>query len=107
MANAIAYYRVSTKKQGQSGLGLQAQQTAVESYAANDGLTLVDSFTEVETGTNKRTRPTLQAAMKAAKKNDAVLLIAKLDRLAMFISFRAFWKAASSLWLLICQKSIT
>lgn len=87
MANAIAYYRVSTQKQGKSGLGLAAQQTAVESYAAGNGLNLVDSFTEVETGTNKRTRPTLQQAMKAASDTGAVLLIAKLDRLARNVHF--------------------
>lgn len=85
--NAIPYYRVSTKKQGASGLGLDAQRAAVESYAAGNCLTLIGEYVEVETGTNKRKRPTLQAAMKAAKQHDAVLLIAKLDRLARNVHF--------------------
>jgi len=87
---AIAYYRVSTQKQGKSGLGLEAQQTAVTSYAAANGLTIISppgEYTEVETGTNKRRRPKLQAAMAAAKEHDAVLLIAKLDRLARNVHF--------------------
>lgn len=90
MSKAIAYYRVSTQKQGKSGLGLEAQQAAVESYAAANGLTIISppgEFTEVETGTNKRRRPKLQAAIAAAKENNAVLLIAKLDRLARNVHF--------------------
>lgn len=86
-ANAIPYYRVSTKKQGASGLGLDAQRAAVESYAAGNCLTLIGEYVEVETGTNKRRRPTLQKAMQAARDNDAVLLIAKLDRLARNVHF--------------------
>lgn len=88
--NAIAYYRVSTQKQGQSGLGLEAQQAAVVNYAAVNRLTIVSpagEFTEIETGTNKRQRPKLQAAIAAAKAHDAVLLIAKLDRLARNVHF--------------------
>jgi DNA invertase Pin-like site-specific DNA recombinase len=88
--NAIAYYRVSTQKQGQSGLGLEAQQAAVVNYAAANRLTIVSpagEFTEIETGTNKRQRPKLQAAIAAAKAQDAVLLIAKLDRLARNVHF--------------------
>ena len=54
----VAYYRVSTQRQGQSGLGLEAQQAAVESFCQP-----VESFTEVETGTNKRQRPQLQRAI--------------------------------------------
>ncbi|MFO7681702.1 MAG: recombinase family protein [Chloroflexota bacterium] len=88
---AIAYYRVSTQKQGQSGLGLEAQQAAVVNYAAAaNRLTIVSpagEFTEIETGTNKRQRPKLQAAIAAAKAHDAVLLIAKLDRLARNVHF--------------------
>ena len=85
--NAIAYYRVSTKKQGQSGLGLDAQRTNVEQYAAANCLTIVKVYQEIETGTNKRTRPELGKALQAAKANDAVLLIAKLDRLARNVHF--------------------
>ena len=86
--NAVAYYRVSTKQQGQSGLGLEAQETAVNAFAASNGYTLVaPPFTEVETGTNKKTRPELQAALKRCKDLDATLLIAKLDRLARNVYF--------------------
>lgn len=90
MTNAIAYYRVSTQKQGQSGLGLEAQQAAVINYAAANGLTIVSptgEFTEIETGTNKRQRPKLQAAIAIAKEQNAILLIAKLDRLARNVHF--------------------
>ena len=85
--NAIAYYRVSTAKQGQSGLGLEAQKAAVNAYAEKNGLTIANEYTEVETGTRKRQRVEIVAAMKEAKDNDAVLLIAKLDRLARNVNF--------------------
>ena len=57
---AVAYYRVSTAKQGQSGLGLEAQQAAVLAYARSKDLELTLEFTEVETGTRKRGRPQLE-----------------------------------------------
>jgi DNA invertase Pin-like site-specific DNA recombinase len=76
---------VSTKKQGVSGLGLQAQQDAVNRYIAPE---LIDfEFTEVETGTNKKHRPVLAEALELCKKHDATLLIAKLDRLARNVHF--------------------
>ena len=81
----IAYYRVSTKKQGESGLGLKAQKDAVERFISPD---LIDAeFTEVETGTNKKYRPKLNEAIELCKKHKATLLIAKLDRLARNVSF--------------------
>ena len=86
--NAVAYYRVSTKQQGQSGLGLEAQETAVNAFAAKNGYTLVaPPFTEVETGTNKKARPELEAALQRCRELDATLLIAKLDRLARNVHF--------------------
>ena len=84
---AIAYYRVSTKRQGQSGLGLAAQQTDVERYAAQNGLTIAQSFTEVETGTSKRKRIEIEKAISAAKERGCKLLIAKIDRLARNVAF--------------------
>ncbi len=84
---AVAYYRVSTQKQGQSGLGLEAQQTCVERYAEAQGLTLIATYTEVETGTGKRRRIEIQNAIKRAKAENAVLLIAKLDRLSRNLHF--------------------
>lgn len=83
---AIAYYRVSTAKQGISGLGLEAQQAMVSQYAAANGLIIVASFTEIESG-RKRHRAQLEAALDAARRQRAVLLIAKLDRLSRNVAF--------------------
>ena len=85
MAKAVAYYRVSTQKQGQSGLGLEAQRQAVESYASGR-YAIVGEYVEVESG-GKNNRVQLAQAMEAARENDAVLLIAKLDRLARNVAF--------------------
>ncbi len=79
---AVAYYRVSTVKQGQSGLGLEAQQAAVFVHAQQQGLTISAELVEIETGTGKRRRPQLEAALEQTKRLGGVLLIAKLDRLA-------------------------
>ncbi|MGZ8213042.1 MAG: recombinase family protein [Methylosarcina sp.] len=92
MANGkfISYYRVSTQKQGQSGLGLEAQQSAVMSYLNGGQWELVDSFTEIETGKGANAlerRPQLRAALEMCKKMKATLVIAKLDRLARNVHF--------------------
>ena len=89
MANGkfIAYYRVSTARQGQSGLGLEAQRTAVVDWLNGGSHELIAEFTEVETGTSKKHRPELAAAITAAKKAGATLVIAKLDRLARNVAF--------------------
>jgi DNA invertase Pin-like site-specific DNA recombinase len=84
---AIAYYRVSTQKQGASGLGLEAQRADVQAYAKAYSLTIVAEYTEIETGTNKRKRKEIFKALADAKARDAVLLIAKLDRLARNVHF--------------------
>ena len=84
---AVAYYRVSTAKQGQSGLGLEAQQAAVLAFAQVDGLRIAAEVTEVETGTRKRRRPQLEAALEQTRRLGGVLLIAKLDRLARNVAF--------------------
>ena len=78
---AIAYYRVSTARQGESGYGMEAQQVAVSELLSRLGHELVDEFTEVESGA-KNTRPELAAALTAARKEKALLVVAKLDRLA-------------------------
>jgi DNA invertase Pin-like site-specific DNA recombinase len=81
----IAYYRVSTKRQGESQLGLKAQKHAVERFISPD---LIDKeFTEIETGTSKRYRPILNQAIELCKKTGATLIIAKLDRLARNVAF--------------------
>ena len=86
---AIAYYRVSTKQQGDSGLGLEAQEAAVASYVATTGMKLLaPPYVEVESGT-KGDRPKLAAALAHAKRAKATLLIAKLDRLSRNVAFLA------------------
>lgn len=77
----IAYYRVSTARQGESGLGLEAQRAKVQAMAAERGASIVDQFVEVESG-RKADRPQLAAAMAEARKRGAVVAVAKLDRLA-------------------------
>ena len=83
----IAYYRVSTKRQGASGLGLEAQQAAVSAYLNGGDWTLIDEVKEVETGTRKRHRPELERAIQRCKREKATLVIAKLDRLARNVAF--------------------
>src|SRR6187455_3715111 len=88
----IAYYRVSTAKQGQSGLGLAAQRRAVVAFAEAEGFELVGEFTEVETGKGAdalERRPQLKAALKAAKKAKCEVAVAKLDRLSRDVAFIA------------------
>ena len=80
----VAYYRVSTERQGQSGLGLDAQRSAVAVYAA--GRTLLGEFVEVESG-RKDNRPQLAASLALCRQKRAVLVIAKLDRLARSVAF--------------------
>lgn len=86
----IAYYRVSTQKQGVSGLGLEAQREAVTRYLGEGASQLVGEFIETETGKGADAlakRPQLRAALEACRKSGAKLLIAKLDRLARNVHF--------------------
>lgn len=82
----VAYYRVSTDRQGQSGLGLDAQQEAVERYVGIEQGNLIETFTEVESGKRKN-RPQLTAAISLCRRKKAILVIAKLDRLARNVHF--------------------
>lgn len=83
----VAYYRVSTKQQGQSGLGLEAQEASVLRHL-RPGDVLVASFTDVESGTRKgNRRPELAKALVACRRAKAILIIAKLDRLARNVAF--------------------
>ena len=84
MPSFIAYLRVSTDKQGESGLGLDAQQAAVARF----GGTVLDSFVEIESG-RKSDRPRLADALQRCRETGATLLIAKLDRLARNVRFIA------------------
>lgn len=81
----IAYYRVSTQRQGQSGLGLEAQKSAVQRFLKNDE-NLLKSYTDIESGKNNN-RPNLLNAIEDCKKENATLLIAKLDRLSRNAAF--------------------
>ena len=78
--NYISYIRVSTKKQGKSGLGLEAQKAIIENFCKD--WTLKKEFKEVESGKDIFNRPVLKDAIKYAKKNKCVLVVAKLDRLS-------------------------
>jgi DNA invertase Pin-like site-specific DNA recombinase len=82
----ISYCRVSTDQQGRSGLGLEAQQSAVAQHVAGVGGRIVGEFVEVESG-RRKDRPQLAAALDACRKHRAVLVIAKLDRLARNVAF--------------------
>ncbi|ANY87998.1 MULTISPECIES: recombinase family protein [Pseudomonas] len=86
----VSYLRVSTQKQGSSGLGLDAQRAAVESFVAGTRGTLIAEYQEVETGKGSDAlskRPTLKAALEYCRKHGATLVIAKLDRLARNVHF--------------------
>jgi DNA invertase Pin-like site-specific DNA recombinase len=82
----IAYLRVSTQKQGQSGLGLEAQKEAIESFARQRGATVKKTFIEIESGKHSD-RPKLNEALYLAKVTRATLCIAKLDRLSRNAAF--------------------
>src|SRR6478672_3709374 len=86
----IAYHRVSTQRQGRSGLGLEAQRAAIANFAKAEGLKIIGEYTEVETGKGAdalERRPKLAAALKAARKQDASVCVAKLDRLSRDVAF--------------------
>lgn len=94
MKPLVAYCRVSTRKQGRSGLGLEAQRDAIERFAAAEGYTIVASFEEVETGKGAdalERRPKLNAALAAAKTygKDCPVAVSKLDRLSRDVEFIA------------------
>lgn len=80
----ICYYRVSTKEQGQSGLGLEAQEKAVKQIT--DKGIVIKSFTEIESG-KKNNRPMLLEAINMCKLHNATLVVAKLDRLSRNVYF--------------------
>ncbi|MCR8667952.1 recombinase family protein [Aestuariibaculum sp. M13] len=92
MKSYVAYYRVSTQKQGNSGLGLQAQKNAVFAHIKENG-NLIGEFTEIESGTRKKKRVEIYKAIELAKSSKATLIVAKLDRLARDVDFtRALFK---------------
>lgn len=88
MKKAIGYLRVSTKKQGRTGYGLAAQKKAITDFAVQNGYIILKYFTEVDSGKNNK-RPLLQKAMALCKKEDSVLLVAKICRLSRKVPFVA------------------
>jgi DNA invertase Pin-like site-specific DNA recombinase len=84
----VAYFRVSTDKQGKSGLGLDAQRQAVLQFLDGGSWSLIGEFTEIESG-KRNERPELEKALAACKRQKAKLVIAKLDRLSRNLAFIA------------------
>jgi DNA invertase Pin-like site-specific DNA recombinase len=82
----IVYYRVSTAKQGRSGLGLEAQRVAVANYLNGGNWKIVSEFTEVESG-RRSDRPELEKALAAARLRRLPLVVAKVDRLTRSVAF--------------------
>ena len=92
MLPLVAYYRVSTQKQGRSGLGLEAQRAAVAAFAKSEGFTVAAEYTEIETGKGADAlsrRPQLAGALKHAKRLKVSVCVAKLDRLSRDVGFIA------------------
>lgn len=90
MPSAIAYTRVSTKKQKRSGLGLEAQRSAIEQFAAREGFTIEAWYSEAESGKGAdalKLRPQLAEALNAARKIKGPVLVSKLDRLSRDVHF--------------------
>lgn len=85
-AKLVAYERVSTARQGRSGLGLEAQRKSIEEYSDATDATIIARFTEVESG-RKNDRPELEKALTLARLTGATLVIAKLDRLSRNAAF--------------------
>jgi DNA invertase Pin-like site-specific DNA recombinase len=82
----VSYHRVSTERQGRSGLGLDAQKKAVSDYLNGGSWELLGEFVEIESG-RKKDRPQLKAALDMCRRQKATLVIAKLDRLARNVAF--------------------
>jgi DNA invertase Pin-like site-specific DNA recombinase len=82
----IAYYRVSTRKQGKSGLGIEAQRQAVANYLNGGNWRIIAEFTEIESG-KRSDRPALDKALSAARVHQVPLVVAKVDRLTRSVAF--------------------
>ena len=92
LQRAVAYYRVSTQRQGRSGLGIEAQRARVEKFAASEGVELIAEYVEVETGKGVDAldrRPRLAEALAWARKERCPVVVAKLDRLSRDVAFIA------------------
>lgn len=92
MKAAVGYIRVSTGKQGRSGLGMEAQRDAIERFAAAEGIEVTAWFTEIETAKGAdalERRPELAKALATARRTKAPVIVAKLDRLSRDVAFVA------------------
>jgi DNA invertase Pin-like site-specific DNA recombinase len=92
MGSVVAYLRVSTGRQGRSGLGLEAQREAIARFAQAEGLTIAEELVEVETGKGAdaiEQRPQLAAALASARRIGCPVIVAKLDRLSRDVAFIA------------------
>jgi DNA invertase Pin-like site-specific DNA recombinase len=92
MKKLVAYFRVSTREQGRSGLGVEAQREAVARFAEAEGFEILAEFTEVETGKGADAldrRPQLAAALAEARRHKCPVVVAKLDRLSRDVAFVA------------------
>ena len=92
MKQAISYIRVSTAKQGKSGLGLEAQRETIARFAETEGFEIVQEFVEVETGKGADAldrRPLLRDALEAARAAGGPVIVSKLDRLSRDVAFVA------------------
>ena len=92
MQQAVAYYRVSTARQGRSGLGIEAQKEAIARFAQSEGFELIGEFTEVGTGKGVDAfdrRPQLAAALATGRGKHCPVIVAKLDRLSRDVAFVA------------------
>jgi DNA invertase Pin-like site-specific DNA recombinase len=92
MDGAVAYYRVSTRQQQRSGLGIEAQRATVERFAQSENIRIIVEFVEAETGKGADAldrRPQLAAALAAAKTARCCVLVSKLDRLSRDVAFVA------------------
>lgn len=90
MERAIAYLRVSTERQGRSGLGLEAQRDTIARFAEREGITLIGEHVEIETGKGADAldrRPELAAALAHARRDKCPVIVAKLDRLSRDVHF--------------------
>jgi DNA invertase Pin-like site-specific DNA recombinase len=90
MRQVVSYIRVSTAKQGKSGLGIEAQRDAIDRFAAAEGCEVVGEYVEVETGKDAdalERRPKLAAALAQARKGKAAVVVAKLCRLSRDVAF--------------------
>src|SRR3954447_19059608 len=96
MDRAVAYYRVSTRQQQRSGLGIEAQRAAVERFAQPENIKIIAEYVEAETGKGAAAlerRPQLAAALAAAKAAKCCVLVSKLDRLSRDVAFVAGFMA--------------